>query len=155
VLSKKLIAPVFVFLCFSSKGQVIDRYVFNSTGINNTIGSVEYISSFGEPVVGESPQALIGFLQPELDISINYDDFNLNLVRIYPNPASDILNYISNLSITKATITNQLGQVVFVKDNLLKEGYFELQDLANGVYFLSFFYEKAIVSSFKIVKIDD
>ena len=44
---------VFFFIIFSATGQnTVERYVFNASGDNTTIGAVELLSSYGEAVVG-------------------------------------------------------------------------------------------------------
>ena len=60
-------------------------------------------------------------------------------IRIYPNPASDVLHidFSDNLSIDKTQISNLLGQTIWVSNQKQIENYvLNLPNLPKGIYFV-------------------
>ncbi len=56
-------------------------------------------------------------------------------ISIFPNPATDELNITSANKITNITISNMIGQTVYMHDYNAEQVQIDVADLPNGVYF--------------------
>lgn len=66
-----------------------------------------------------------------------------NTVKVYPNPASDLLNIISDASINEISIVNTAGQVVFNMNNVnSSKTQLDLGALVSGMYMVNVQTEK-------------
>ena len=81
-------------------------------------------------------------------------DTNLeNNIKIFPNPASRILNYDSVNIFEKVEITDLSGRNMYSEKILVKMGFIDISNLSDGVYIISFINgEKR--QSLKFIKID-
>jgi|GEM_PF-4862844 len=73
--------------------------------------------------------------------SLGIDDETLNnVIRIYPNPASDVitLNHIGNQIITQIRISDMNGRVIqtISNNNLLSSRQINVENYASGIYFI-------------------
>ena len=64
-------------------------------------------------------------------------------VRVFPNPATTLLNVSASENIEAVKILNQLGQVVFEKKNTGNSAQIDVSQLATGAYFVQLFSNKA------------
>ncbi|MDN6310646.1 MAG: T9SS type A sorting domain-containing protein [Flavobacteriaceae bacterium] len=68
---------------------------------------------------------------------LNIEQFNQELVNIYPNPTSEFINIeVNNIKFDAIKIFNLQGQLVKVFNNLDKETI-DVSDLKNGLYFMA------------------
>ncbi len=71
------------------------------------------------------------------DWAVGINHANVEKVRFYPNPVSDVL-HISNLNnISKVEITNVLGQVVYNSKEVSSTMNISTKDMLKGVYFIT------------------
>ena len=87
-----------------------------------------------------------GFPVPNVDLiftvlinnNLGINEYNqLKKIKIYPNPSNAFIK-ISNLtSVEKYSIYNLLGEKIIV-DSISNDEKIDIQDLANGIYFLKF-----------------
>jgi hypothetical protein len=70
----------------------------------------------------------------ELTSSLNDRTENETQVNIYPNPANDVVNVVSNKEFTKLKVFNLLGQVIFSKEVKTKELSINTTHLNPGLY---------------------
>lgn len=85
----------------------------------------------------------------------------INKLSVYPNPAQDLINIVTDLSIDQTvdfTLMNVNGQIVrtFSNNELTKglnQGTLNISDVKQGVYFLNVTTQGAIISTTRIVKL--
>ena len=65
---------------------------------------------------------------------LSTNDFETSNARIYPNPADNILNIESTMSIEKVTVYNLLGQEVISKSPNAELVTLDVANLQSGVY---------------------
>ncbi len=81
-----------------------------------------------------------------------------NLVRIYPNPANDILNveFKTESDEARFVITDVLGQLVLdkgvMKQDSRESGQLDVSELKKGIYFLKVFDKEKLIGIEKIIK---
>lgn len=76
--------------------------------------------------------------------TLNVDAPNFEgYVRVFPNPATTLLNVSASENIEAVKILNQLGQVVFEKKNTGNSAQIDVSQLATGAYFVQLFSNKA------------
>jgi hypothetical protein len=81
-------------------------------------------------------------------------DTNLeNNIKIFPNPASGILNYDSVNIFEKVEITDLSGRNMYSEKILVKKGIVDISNLSDGVYIISFINNEKR-QSLKFIKID-
>lgn len=75
----------------------------------------------------------------------------INQISIYPNPAENELFFeIDNITNPLTlSIYNNLGELVFTKNNIFGSQKIDISHLQNGIYFVSLFNEKTSQSHFK------
>jgi hypothetical protein len=150
---------IFLFFAISSQGQnIVERYVFNTAGAKNIIGTIELESSAGEPVVGLSQFSSIGFLNVDTTFATGIDDLphNTDIVSVFPNPATDKLQLNSSTIIDKVIVMNHLGQVVIFKQINNTNNELDLAGIAPGIYFLMLYKENgSLMNTVKFVKLND
>lgn len=85
----------------------------------------------------------------------------INKLSVYPNPAQDLINIVTDLSIDQTvdfTLMNVNGQIVrtFSNNKLTKglnQGTLNISDVKQGVYFLNVTTQGSIISTTRIVKL--
>ena len=145
-------------LCFDQSTQTYIIYVQNEVGTFLKI--VDVIS--GNILASTQLTNNDYFYELQVD---NYDFarsfYNLNKVEnrissapeihLYPNPATHILKYNSDLEIDKITIFNTVGQKI-MEQNKPVGNFIELKEMNRGIYYLQFKSSKHIVSKQFIIK---
>jgi hypothetical protein len=76
-----------------------------------------------------------------------------NNIKIFPNPASGILNYDSVNIFEKVEITDLSGRNMYSEKILVKKGFIDISNLSDGVYIISFINNEKR-QSLKFIKID-
>jgi hypothetical protein len=76
-----------------------------------------------------------------------------NNIKIFPNPASGILNYDSVNIFEKVEITDLSGRNMYSEKILVKKGIVDISNLSDGVYIISFINNEKR-QSLKFIKID-
>lgn len=150
---------VFFFLFVNMRGQnTVERYVFNSSGAINTVGTVELLSSIGEPVVGEDLSISIGFLQPSDSSSTTNIEKNepVQSVLIFPNPAKDHIKISSSINISQVVVYDYLGQIIYSKKIDDKEANMQLINIVPGIYYFALYKEDGVLfKTIKLIKVND
>ena len=80
--------------------------------------------------------------------SLSIRDDNTNPIRIYPNPANDILKVEHARSIDKLEIINLFGEVIKTLTSNLSEINMDVSELSAGVYFIRI----SVQNTFQIMK---
>ena len=81
------------------------------------------------------------------------DEFNKNLVKIYPNPSSDIIQFYSptlNLNNFHLSIFDVSGKII-LKTDLTDDQTINIADLQSGIYFYKLICDNEIQTG-KIIK---
>jgi hypothetical protein len=96
----------------------------------NQLAYFNYNTS-GNVVVYNGPNCNI-----PVQVNMGISDIQKTIVKLYPNPASDIVNIelSNNQSVNKATINNLLGQTIMTFENT---SVLEVSSLAKGTYFVT------------------
>jgi hypothetical protein len=76
------------------------------------------------------------------------EKFNINTVRIYPNPTNGLINIDTEKLIKQVKIYNSIGKLSFVSDNKI----FNINALSNGIYYLSVQFETGEIERKKLIK---
>lgn len=63
------------------------------------------------------------------------DGVNKNDIRIYPNPATEVIN-VEGLDMQKVTIMNYHGQIVYENKNPLLNNSINIEQFISGIYIL-------------------
>ncbi len=64
-------------------------------------------------------------------------DYELNLVKVFPNPVNDILQIESEKPLEKVAVYNSFGQIIFTKQNFPNDDYnLNLEQIDAGIYFV-------------------
>lgn len=71
-----------------------------------------------------------------VEAELGLPNFNASNLRIYPNPATDILTISSSETISGIAISNLLGQKIATKIGFSSEEKIDVSNLANGWYLL-------------------
>jgi hypothetical protein len=76
-----------------------------------------------------------------LDISQNIEDYGLNNLNVFPNPASHSLYLSAAQNIVRSELYNMTGQQVFVSDEHGKSLTVDVAGLPNGIYLLKVIFD--------------
>jgi len=76
-----------------------------------------------------------------LDISQNIEDYGLNNLNVFPNPASHSLYLSAAQNIVRSELYNMTGQQVFVSDEHGKSLTVDVAGLPNGIYLLKIIFD--------------
>ena len=124
--------------------QSLHRPLIASQGSQLSQGSVQLNYSIGEPAVGlmntATVQLSVGVHQA-LDLSIlSVEDLQFTVGTFYPNPTSALLRIDTQdaKAALQLRISNTSGQV-FLETQVTNGQEVDVQDLAQGVYFLQLF----------------
>lgn len=66
--------------------------------------------------------------------TLSNEDFAFNQLKVYPNPARDILNFSFDKEITTVSIYNLLGQEVATKNMNINQDSIDISHLTSGTY---------------------
>jgi len=122
----------------------------DGTPIPNENNSTLEVSEPGSYTVSGAPSVcpdFIQFLGVNLDVIYNTDPNvcdimgvdeyeSLNSVIIYPNPANDMINIVTQGFIDSAIVTNSLGQELYNSNVDALETFIDISSYAKGTYFL-------------------
>jgi len=81
--------------------------------------------------------------------TLSVQDFNSEIVSLYPNPANNIIHVESNNDITKYEIYNVLGERI--QQNYLVDNSINLTELSQGIYIINLYSETRKISK-RIIK---
>jgi hypothetical protein len=76
-----------------------------------------------------------------------------NSSKIYPNPASNLLNIDFTGSIAKVSVSNVAGRIIIAK-SIYKNEALDISSLQNGIYLISITDEDGKCGTNKFLKID-
>jgi len=83
--------------------------------------------------------------------SLNTNQFEKNLLSVYPNPVKDILNVKYASEISEVKVYNLIGQEILSKEVGLSDFQFDISNLSSGTYVARLF-SNAGQHSFKLIK---
>ncbi len=75
-----------------------------------------------------------------------------NILNVFPNPTSTIINVNSNSTISKIAIADFTGKIIEVQTEILSNHQIDLTNYANGIYFFTIQFIGANSKTVKIVK---
>lgn len=110
--------------------------IYTDTTINMM---ANFMSSFvcNETLVCGTNDTLIDFNVDPNSIASFYDNIS-DMIKIYPNPSSDLVNIESEFVIQSIQLTNLLGKIVVLKSNLnVNKTELSKNNLPNGLYILT------------------
>lgn len=161
-MKKLLIIPVFVLSALSSYAQVKQEVIASAGGYNSASG-VAISWTLGETLIpafssadgsvnlthGFQHQLIITAVEENIDVPVS--------VKLYPNPASDILNIqlaSSSLTGMEISMLDSHGRLVKADriDPDVNEKQINLQDLPAGLYYLRIVKGK-LINVYKVVKL--
>lgn len=83
--------------------------------------------------------------------TLSVDEFELNALAVYPNPAQDVLNIDYKSELTGVKIYNLLGQEVLNRTTATSQLKLDISEFTSGMYIVKLFTEEG-EHSFRIVK---
>ncbi|MFK8037637.1 MAG: T9SS type A sorting domain-containing protein [Crocinitomicaceae bacterium] len=150
------IITVFVH-CYSIVGQDLTTSLLvteiTSNATNATFQWLDCLDNF-EPIIGAVGQSYTATTDGEFAVEITkngcrdtsdctiisftgLDDFNLEYIEIFPNPATNYLNVACQLNDFKVIILDLNGKIIHQSYNNFEISRIELKDLAGGIYMVS------------------
>jgi len=115
----------------------------NTTNDAVNITGIDYSTLYYWQIVaknsgGDAVGSSVWSFTTEANPSLSTDEFDKQLVSIYPNPTSSVINIKSNLVLSSVDIFNQLGQrVINLNSNELIGNSIDVKDLAEGMYLMT------------------
>ncbi len=78
---------------------------------------------------------------------------NISSIKLFPNPATDILSVSAENDFTQIKIINNLGQVIYEEDFISKDknAVLKIKDLPTGIYILNLINNKSESASKRFV----
>lgn len=114
---------------------------FEKVQVDNPNG-VYTITVSHKGTLSNAPQKYSLIVSSLNDITLNNNQFAAtdNQIMVYPNPASNVLNFASQslAGIQEISIREITGKEVFQKSNSTSVGAIDVSSLASGVYFVTF-----------------
>ena len=86
----------------------------------------------------------------DINLVVGVEDYNTSIVRIYPNPAVNVVN-IETEKYANLIITNLLGQKIIEMNNINGLTQINTSKFNKGIYFVSLQFENDVVSSQKLI----
>jgi uncharacterized repeat protein (TIGR01451 family) len=126
---------------FDNGNEVVFRIYNQNTGIETEVDFIydENFPSFDGTFSSNSVSMVKDILKTSTSVGeISNQDYEINL---YPNPATDMLNIVSNQSIRELTITNSVGQVVYREQTGGIAATVNVSGLNKGLYFVTVHHE--------------
>lgn len=68
-------------------------------------------------------------------------EFESEKILLYPNPADDIINIVSEVQILSVDIVSPIGQVVYSKVVNAEDAYLDIKNLSSGAYYVRVWFE--------------
>lgn len=116
----------------SPQSNMLFRFVFQSDAVDNYDGAL--IDNF------------------VIETTLGTDEFTINNISVYPNPAKGILNYTisDQIVLTAVTINDISGKQIYKSGNTVNNSI-DVSSLSSGVYFVTFKSDKGSVTK-KFIK---
>ena len=80
------------------------------------------------------------------------EEFEVNVIKLYPNPVIDFVTISSTQTMTKVEVVNMLGQLIFVKSINEIETNIDMSSYASGSYLIRVIADDNKVQTFKVIK---
>ncbi|WP_417861043.1 T9SS type A sorting domain-containing protein [Winogradskyella sediminis] len=111
----------------------------------DTPAEVDFVVTSGSSTVGGANTASTTMIFDNYEARatasntlLNTEEFELNSVGLYPNPAKESITLASDTSIKNVEIFNSLGQVVLTKNSdFSNTNVFDISNLTSGVYIMT------------------
>jgi len=87
-----------------------------------------------------------------VDVCAGVDEYKNNVIRVYPNPASKVVNISSRSDINSVRIYNYTGQLMESSDVSNTDYLFNIEDYTSGIYSIIIETKKGIVSKKLIIQ---
>ncbi|WP_396601334.1 T9SS type A sorting domain-containing protein [Algibacter sp. R77976] len=131
------------FLVFMASAQSIDKFSIDSGGELTNAGGIQMLYTIGEVNVQELSSSDVylseGFINGDLlrsALGINEAEVSALKIKIYPNPASEVIHINSDIPLTKIEIYDVLGKQVFKSSYLNK---INVENYNSGIYILKMY----------------
>ena len=87
-----------------------------------------------------------------IETTLGTDEFTINNISVYPNPAKGILNYTisDQIVLTAVTINDISGKQIYKSGNTINNSI-DVSSLSSGVYFVTFTSDKGTATK-KFIK---
>ncbi|TVQ15268.1 MAG: T9SS C-terminal target domain-containing protein, partial [Bacteroidetes bacterium] len=123
-----------------SEGMVLS---FDAAGleVGSYTANIRISSNDAENSLIIIPVTLV--VEQEVNIADNMQIFSIN---VFPNPASNIVNIISEYEIEQITIVNMLGQKVYSSNVNNQRAVFDVSGYKDGMYFIHVLTQQGIYS---------
>lgn len=123
--------------------QSIEKFSIDSGGASTSADGIQMIYTIGEVNVQELSASDIylseGFINGDLlgsALGINEAEVSALKIKIYPNPASEVIHINSEIQLTKIEIYDVLGKQVFKSSYLNK---INVENYNSGIYILKMY----------------
>ncbi|WP_396194543.1 S8 family serine peptidase [Flavobacterium sp.] len=72
--------------------------------------------------------------------NLDTNEFQLNAINLYPNPANELLNYSypDDVIVNNIVINDVSGKRILIKDTNLSSNQIDISNLSSGIYFITF-----------------
>jgi hypothetical protein len=153
---------VFVFSALSARSQVKQEVIASAGGYNTATG-ISLSWTLGETIIpaftsGDGALVLTHGFQQQLIVTTIEENIDVPVeVKIYPNPASDLITIAFETevqSVIGITMLDSHGRLVKTDkiEPSMAEKQMNLQDLPSGIYYLRLIKGK-LINVYKVVKL--
>ncbi|RNC86433.1 MAG: glycosyl hydrolase family protein [Winogradskyella sp.] len=106
-----------------------DQFILLNVAMGGFAGTID-------PTFTES-NMVIDYVRVYQNASLSTDDFDISEVRVFPNPANDKIQIVSNIDLDYVEVYNTFGQ----KINTISSNFrsVDVSNLANGIYILKIY----------------
>jgi hypothetical protein len=155
---KEIIITILMGVVFTGGAQVVERDVISSTGDFYSNGSGQLSVTIGEIItttisdgINELTQGFHQAIITVTNIENHSIDFEMN---VFPNPTSKSVTIIvkelkDNISLTLYGVD---GKIILTERIRSLETKLNVEQFANGVYFLNLIKDGQLIKSYKVLK---
>jgi photosystem II stability/assembly factor-like uncharacterized protein len=119
----------------SIKDVPVGRGAFTNTPYGILLGSVKGVFRYDIETIPEVPDTVDQIEYPPLTNQQNISESKNSLIKIYPNPSSDVITIQSKQPVDRITIVNQQGMALIKRDGESIQSI-DVSNLSQGIYFI-------------------
>ncbi|OIQ17700.1 MAG: hypothetical protein BM557_08415 [Flavobacterium sp. MedPE-SWcel] len=132
---------------------IINWYVMNNeselVSIDDTEVLVDGETYYVSQTIGDCESDTLAIT---VDVALATDSFEAGILKVFPNPATDVINITNDSVIERIEIINLLGQSVLNKEVHNDNAQVTISNLATGAYILSLQLEGGVTKTVKIIR---
>jgi basic endochitinase B len=129
------------------------KYYLGILGLSETEIELEYTAEYTTLCYESDVDAMEDYINCFVNETLSTGDKKLIDLSVYPNPAFDVVQCYSPITIDRVCITNTMGHVVSTLNVQAQNKVLEISHLSKGIYYLHFFIDDRIVTK-KIVLVN-